>query len=348
MGDGTVSVIDGYTNRVVKTIQVAAAIALDEIGVNDKTNTVYVPEAGGATVKVIDGRTSHIIKSIPVGHPPTPPGCAVYVNCSDNGSQPSTVGINRLTDMIYIGRYGDSLVTVIDAKTNQVIGSIPVCDEPEATAVDEDSNTIYVPCQNSGAVSVIDGRTNQVIGSPIPVGSGAPIPPGCDVQQNCTNQGSDPFAAVVNEETNTVYVTASGDGSIAVINGRTKQVIKTFPVGSGPATPLGCYFEPCAKTMGSIPAGIALNRKTNTVYVANYGDGSLSVIDAKTNEVVGSPVLVGSGAPKPAGCTIFRICTITNGAVPNSVRVNEETDRIYIPNSNDGTVTVLDGGFHSQ
>lgn len=169
--------------------------------------------------------------------------------------------------------------------------------------------------------TVIDGNTNQVIDNAIPVGSGAPTPLGCDVFTNCTNNGSDPFAAAINKETNTLYVAAWGNAEVVAIDGKNNKVIKTFPVGSGSPTPTGCYWLPCAVTEGSVPTGIVVNEKTNTIFTANYGDGSISVIDGETNSEVAT-LSVGSGAPTPAGCTIFRNCS-HDGSYPNSVRINE-------------------------
>ena len=46
--------------------------------------------------------------------------------------------------------------------------------------------------------------------------------------------------------------------------------------------------------VGSAPLAVAVNPSTNTVYVANFGDNSVSVINAKTYTVTAT-VLVGSG-----------------------------------------------------
>ena len=38
--------------------------------------------------------------------------------------------------------------------------------------------------------------------------------------------------------------------------------------------------------VGNSPDGVAVNPNTNMVYVANYDDNTMSVIDGKTNSVV--------------------------------------------------------------
>jgi YVTN family beta-propeller protein len=46
---------------------------------------------------------------------------------------------------------------------------------------------------------------------------------------------------------------------------------------------------------GSTPFGVAVTPDGSRVYVANGGDGTVSVISTATNTVAGSPIVVGSG-----------------------------------------------------
>jgi YVTN family beta-propeller protein len=54
-------------------------------------------------------------------------------------------------------------------------------------------------------------------------------------------------------------VTNTGDGTVSVINGQTNTVTATVAAGNA-------------------PLGVAANPKTNTSYVANAGDGTVSVL----------------------------------------------------------------------
>src|SRR6266511_4847222 len=72
------------------------------------------------------------------------------------------------------------------------------------------------------------------------------------------------------------------------------QVIATIPVGQG-------------------PTGIAANRVTNRIYVANFRESSVSVIDGSSNTV---------------------IATIPVGGGPAAVGVNAKTNRIYVAQQN--------------
>ena len=79
---------------------------------------------------------------------------------------------------------------------------------------------------------------------------------------------------------------------------------------------------PVGISPGTGPNGIAVNATTNKTYVANYGSGTVSVIDGNNNYAVHS-VLVGNG--------------------PDDIAVNETTDTTYVTNYTDNTVTAIDG-----
>ena len=91
-----------------------------------------------------------------------------------------------------------------------------------------------------------------------------------------------------------------------IVRGQT--VVTTIPVGSG-------------------PTAIATNSVTNEVYVSNYGDSTVSVINGGSNTVVAT-VPVGSG---PEGIGQF---------------VNKITNRIYV-SSDSNSVTVIDGASNT-
>ena len=61
---------------------------------------------------------------------------------------------------------------------------------------------------------------------------------------------------------------------------------------------------------------------TNTIYVANANDNTLSVINGTTRKVIG---------------------TITVGNSPIGIGVNDLTNTIYVANSGDNSVSVIDG-----
>ncbi len=96
---------------------------------------------------------------------------------------------------------------------------------------------------------------------------------------------------------------ANDDGTVSVINGRTNTVTATIPVGG-------------------VPFGVAVDPKTNTIYVTNHFSDTVSVISGRTNTVT---------------------ATIPVGGDPNGVAVDRKTNTIYVANLRDSTVSMISG-----
>ncbi len=78
--------------------------------------------------------------------------------------------------------------------------------------------------------------------------------------------------------------------------------------------------------VGQFPEGVAVDPATDTVYVTNSGDDTMSVIDGANNTVTS---------------------TVTVGSDPYGVAVDESTDTVYVANSGVDTVTVITGATNT-
>jgi len=78
-------------------------------------------------------------------------------------------------------------------------------------------------------------------------------------------------------------------------------------------------------TTGANPFAVAVNPVTNRTYVANYGSGTVTVIDAATGQN----------------------STISVGASPRAIAVNALTDKIYVANFTGSSVSVIDGSTNT-
>ncbi len=268
----TVSVIDGSTNAVVKTIPVGYSL----VAVNPITNEIYVDNSYN-NVTVIDGTTNNVTTTIqiPVG------GGAVNVN----------------TNKIYESSCcGNSVVSVIDGSTNVVTDTISAGTELSGSiAVNPNTNMIYastvcVGCGKNTSVLVIDGATNNVVTKiAIPfVWQSLGINPNTNkiyaasgsnvyVIDGSTNQitttiygiiGGKP-AIAVNSNTDMIYVADSKNNLVNVIDGKTNSVVNKIAVGTSP-------FD------------VGINQNTNKIYVVNSGDNTVSVIDGNTSSTAPS------------------------------------------------------------
>jgi len=300
--------------HVVATIPVS--IHPFDVGVNDYTNMIYGTTRGTIdvhvyTVYVINGTTNSVVKTLQY-----------------NNEIPSGVGVNPITNKIYVGT-GPSTISLIDGTTNSVIDTISLGNGsgPSGVVVNSNTNKIYVADQGSNTVSVIDGTTNSVVST--------------------VSVGSAPFGIDVNPITNKIYVV---DGSgLQVIDGTTNSVVSTISVGSG-----------------SGPNGVVVNSNTNKIYVTNQNSNTISVIDGTTNSIVDTISLGNGNAPDGIGVnintnkiyvtggtyghnTVFVINGATNTVVQNltvgysplGVAVNPNTDKIYVANYWSNSVSVI-------
>ena len=97
----------------------------------------------------------------------------------------------------------------------------------------------------------------------------------------------------INEKTNKIYAANYWDGTVSVIDGSTNKIIGN-PIQAGVAiTPNDCYTTspwpyPDCTNYDSFSAldGIAVDAKTNRIFVVGPNDGTLATIDGNTNKVI--------------------------------------------------------------
>ena len=158
-------------------------------------------------------------------------------------------------------------------------------------------------------------------------------------------------------------------GSTTTLLTYTPPAQANFLIGMSTTLPSGTPNGVTATiTVGTNPRGVGVNPSTNTIYVANYGSNSVSVIDGSTN-VVTATITVGTDpygvGVNPSTNTIYVAndgsssvsvidgatnavtATITVGTDPIGVAVNPSTNTIYVANYVNGTVSVIDGSTNA-
>jgi len=221
---------------------------------------------------------------------------------SSNGERPSGVATDPDRCLLYVSNTGSNSVSVFNVcgSANQPAGTIALGEgrRPDGIAVLTTTNTIYVANAGANSVSVINGAT-LAVSKEIQVG---PLP----------------GQIAVNPKTNKVYVTSRGypaenDGSVAVIDGNTQNVLKTIGLS---------YSDP-------VPApeayGVAVNPATNRVYVAT-ASGKLVIIDGASDNVL-------------------RAITPPNAVGLSSVAVNPRSNNVYVASAAGNLVFVYDAGY---
>lgn len=286
--NNTLSVIDGNSKQVVNRIAVWNGPL--SVGVNTVTNTVYAATTSQMTV--IEGSTDKVVGKIPAGHtssnfPVDSKTNRIYTLGSitydvQNATNSENNGGNQTL-------VSGMAIYIIDGITNKLEGTIPVEKGAWGLALNDETNRLYVCNRLSSAQSIQNG-TLSVIDT---------------VSHNllATMQvGAEPFAAVVNTKSDTIYVSNSEGDSVSVINGLTNQLVTTIKVGQRPLV-------------------IAVDNTRDLVYVANSMSGTVSVIDGHNNTV---------------------IADLLAGEAPYDIAFNEKTNTIYVTNWNTDTVLAID------
>jgi len=203
-----------------------------------------------------------------------------------------------------------------------VIAEIPVGKQPFMVAANPKTNRIYVGNQGDDTISVIDGSSNQVIDTvklnAAPYGIGVNpvanriyvvaghyvevIDGNSDAVLRGIRVGAGANRLAINLWTNRIYVTNENDGTVSVIDALRNRVMATVKLNGN-------------------PIGIAVNSRTNLVYVPLYFCSScgLVVINGSTNRVVTTIPLPGT-----------QLDDVTVRPLGNLVYVTDESKGLFV------------------
>ena len=145
------SVVDEANMHVLATAQLGRT-PLHPLRVDETLNRVYIVCAGGQEVDVLDGKKNSMEARIPVF--PYPEG----------------ITVNTATGHIYVANEGDdeggrvhdsgNTITVIDSKTLNVLGTLPVGKAPDGVESDPALQLVYVALEDSNAVVEVSDSTH--------------------------------------------------------------------------------------------------------------------------------------------------------------------------------------------
>lgn len=310
-----VGVIDGSTcNAVVRSgcgetphlVQVGSLPL--QVTIDPKTKTAYVLSEESSTLSVINTATCN--GKDQSGCPQRAPALAVGVN-------PVGMDIDPKTHTLYTSSQDTNRVWVLDASTCNGINTsgctkfeptTTVGAAPVAVADNPKNKTVYVANQNSNTVSVIDATAcNQDHLA------------GCNQTWPTVNVGNAPRFIGINRVTNTIYVSNNADNTLSVIDGATCNRKRTS----------GCMQSQPTTPVGNFPQQVAVDERTNTIYVANQKDDTVSVINGNV-----------CNAGNVSGCN-QSWPTVAVGASPQALAVNPNNHTVYVANTDDNTVSVF-------
>jgi YVTN family beta-propeller protein len=298
----TVSVLDGASCNGVRssgcgnvhTITVGkgpGGIALD-----DATQTAYITNQTAGTVSVIDMATCDGTDTS---------GCGQKTTTITVGASPFAVTVDQKRHILYVANNFDDTISFISTAACDATNTsgcakpaptVQVGKGPEALALDSLGNTLYVANAVDNTVSVLDASSCQ---------SGLRD---CRTAPRVAEVGTQPSGVAVDTTNNSVYVSNQGLGSVSVLDAKTCNSNETA----------GCSKPRATVHVGSSPAGVAVDQATNTVYVANNGGNTVSVIDAASCNATDQ-----SGCSRP-------VATVRVGSNPFGIAVDQTTDSVYV------------------
>ena len=268
-------------------------------GVSSSPPKLYVPCAGSNRVDVIDTLSNSKVKEIAVGLEPT--------SC--------TAGLGGFK--VYVTNFGDDTITVIDARTDQVIKTIRFAADPAPTLnpwnaeVSRVNGNLYVTYWGTpgnvapnGGIAEFETCHDQLLRLVI----------------DDTTRGTPPGSAG-----------ASGIGAPSAPLTRDSATGLTPVAGGGGGGPFGI-----AACGGAFDGG--------TVLFTNDGAGTIGVIDTRIDQVVSAPPLSIASCPKPreAACSTVgerHVAYVACGQPDSSVlvvsipRLRENLANIPVPSS---------------
>ncbi|GAA2790544.1 beta-propeller fold lactonase family protein [Mycolicibacterium pallens] len=199
---GTITAIYSPTGAVLGSTTVGPvgtypqAIAYSNSGIGTRLYVASVPSKAGSYGTLTVYRVTEYLNSTPYIAPPTLQTVAT-IPVGTPGNFPVAVAVSRDGSHVYVANSTDGSVSVVDASTDAVTGTIPVGAGPEQMAISPDGTRLYVTNGGSNTVSVINTSTNTVVNT-VPV-------------------GTRPQGIAVSPDGSHVYVANSGSNTVSVI-----------------------------------------------------------------------------------------------------------------------------------
>jgi YVTN family beta-propeller protein len=237
------------------------------------------------------------------------------------GAGPVSIAVDDKNGRAYVASADDGTVSVIDGRTDQVIDVVKVGSHPYSIAADSTKGRVYLTRTYSNKLTVIDagtGRASEVEAGGEDLiavnpktsavyllgyeGGNLVTLDGTSFAKGEVSAGMHGWGIVVDPDSGSVYVLRTGNAEVAVF-GADGKLAKRIAVGN-------------------IPSAGAFDSETKTLYVANYGDDTLTVIDAQ------------SGVAR---------ATVAVGHHPEAVAVDVERNLVFVANTHGNSVTVIDG-----
>ena len=335
----------------------------DGVVVERAHHSIFIVQAiiFGDQVQILDSTTCNSTNQSGCG---TPPSQSFTTSFFPN--VPATV--DEATHTLYMPAQLPNILAVIDtsvcnASTTAGCASfaqVQVGAYGFAAVFDPQTRTVYVENFLSTSISAVNGATCNAMNHS-----------GCNQKPPVLATGIDPAPFGYNPVTQALYVSSQDTNLAWVLDGSKCNATTTD----------GCTKNAPTTSTGNGPSGLDINPNTQTLYVANQSDNTVSIIDTSacnqhqlagcnqtwqtapvgsspfrlsvnktTNSVYvaafDSTVSIINGAT--CNAAVNSSCnqpqpTTAVGATPNDIAIDETTNTIYVANRDSDTVSIIDG-----
>jgi YVTN family beta-propeller protein/VCBS repeat-containing protein len=293
---GTVTVIDTVTATVVSTF--AVGMEPDGVAVKSDGTRLYVSSSTSNTVTVIDTATGAVKATITV-------------------ASPTAISVNPSGSSVFVTNYDNATVTRISTSTNKVVAvtKLPTGSRPTSVVVSPDSKYVYVTSESStGPSTVLVFTPTSTTATKI-----------ADLPGSATG--------VVVSPDNTKIFVSSADGSVTVIDAKSRAVVKSIQTGG-------------------VPTSVAVSRDGSMILVTN-DTGRVTAFDAAGGTLLDDVTTRPSSAPpsqrpatviSPDGTELY-VTDYDTGVVhivsltPPNARPTVVTPTIGAPSTSTGAIT---------
>jgi DNA-binding beta-propeller fold protein YncE len=288
--NGTLSNMVGILNPIDGTLaKLTVGYSPHGLAVNPKSGLLYVADQRAPELTILD-LNSHKVLTRAAVNPAT----------DDGGVQPREVAVSVGLNRVYLLRVRNAIAVpesdldVLDGTTGSLIQSITLNTDNNFVptghvAIDETRARVYITGRTSNQTSllfVVDANTNGLV-------STITVPDLADAD------------VAVNPVTGRVYLSnSSPSGKVVIVNGITGAVVADVDAGA-------------------IPGPMAVNSKTNKIYVGRIGQGDASAVDLVT---------VIDGAQDKVESSFSNT---TNGNV-TSLAIDETSNTLFIGDDGNG------------
>ena len=142
LGNGTVEVIDLRSGRRIQSLR--GFREPQGLGFVAVPSRLFVANGGDGTCDMLDGATLQRLRTLR------------FSDDADN------IRYDPKPNRIYVG-YGSGAIGVIDARTGDSLGSIPLSGHPESFQIERDGPRIFVNIPDARQVAIADRATGHVI-----------------------------------------------------------------------------------------------------------------------------------------------------------------------------------------